>query len=329
MKVFVSGAEGFIGSHVVEELVRQGRPVRALVQYNSFGSIGWLSQLAADVRQSVEIVFGDVRDETALFGSMDGCDEVLHLAALISIPFSYSNPSAYIQTNVVGTLNMLEAARRADVRRFVQTSTSEVYGSALTVPMTEEHRLNAQSPYAASKIASDQLALSYFSSFGLPIVVLRPFNTYGPRQSERAVISRLIRQLETSPSVVLVGNSEPTRDFTFVRDTARGFLSALIAPNVVGEVINLGSGFEISIGEVVELLMVLFESDAVVRQDSELVRPIGSEVNRLFADATKARQLLGWEPSLVGKDGFRSGLEETIAWFRDNPRGDFGDATFI
>lgn len=317
MSIFVSGSDGFIGSHVVEELVRQGKRVKALVQYNSFGSTGWLEDLPSEVFDSIEVVFGDVRDENGLAAAMQGCEGVLHLAALISIPYSYSHPGEYVQTNVVGTHNMLSAALRTNIQTFVQTSTSEVYGSAVSVPMGETHRLRAQSPYAASKIGADQLAMSYHLSFGLPVVVLRPFNTFGPRQSERAVISRLIRQFEQEATTIRIGNLNPTRDFTFVRDTARGFAAALAAPMAIGEVINLGAGFEISVGDVIKALASMYRRDPRVVQDSQLVRSNSSEVDRLFADNSRAKELLGWSPLLSGKPGFIEGLKETIDWHRE------------
>lgn len=319
MKVCVTGSEGFIGSHVVETLVREGREVRALVHYNSFGSIGWLSDLSTEVLANCEIIFGDVRDEAGLRSAFTGCEDIIHLAALISIPYSYSHPGSYIQTNIVGTLNALEAARELGINRFIQTSTSEVYGSATMVPMSEGHRLNAQSPYAASKIGSDQLALSYFASFDLPVVVVRPFNAYGPRQSERALIPRLMSQFHSGSKQLEVGSLTPTRDYTFVSDTARGFTAALQSDSVLGEVVNLGSGFEISVAEIIELLSGIFNRDVEIRQVEHLTRPAKSEVDRLFADISKASSLLGWSPTYSGKPGFLAGLEETVKWFAGRP----------
>ncbi len=327
MSVCVTGSEGFIGSHVVEHLVREGFEVRALVNYNSFGSTGWLSDLPADVLAHCEVVFGDVRDGDGLRNVFEGCSDIIHLAALISIPHSYSHPGSYIQTNVIGTLNALEAARAAGVRRFVQTSTSEVYGSATAVPMAENHRMKAQSPYAASKIGADQLALSFFSSFDLPVVIVRPFNTYGPRQSKRALIPKLILQFESNPHQIEVGSLFPTRDFTFATDTAKGFVAALRAESVLGEVINLGSGFEVSVKEILERLIEQYNFSGEIVQQHHLTRPRDSEVDRLYADTRKAKDLLDWTPAYSGKEGFFRGLADTIEWFAG--RQEIGISSFV
>lgn len=313
----VTGADGFIGSHLVEVLVRQGAEVRALVFYNSFNSWGWLDHAADDVRGRFEVVEGDIRDPDFMRTIAKGYDIILHLAALISIPFSYRSPAAFIDTNVTGTLNILQAARDAGASRVVCTSTSEVYGTARQVPITEEHPLDAQSPYAATKIAADQMALSFHRSFGTPVVVLRPFNTFGPRQSARAVIPTIITQIASGARSISLGSLHPTRDFSFAADTARGFIHAAVAENVVGEVINTGSGFEISIGDTAALIAEVMNVEIEVKQAGERVRPENSEVERLFASIAKAERLLGWTPNYAGRDGFRRGLVETAAWFSD------------
>lgn len=315
MKVLVTGSEGFIGSHLVEALVRSGYEVRAFVLYNSFDQRGWLDQLPEEIVDVLEIWVGDVRDSSSVRYAMVGCDAVLHLAALIGIPYSYSAPESYIDTNIRGTLNVLQAARDIGIGHVIHTSTSEVYGSAQFVPIKENHPLAGQSPYAASKIAADQLAWSFWASFDLPVTILRPFNTYGPRQSTRAVIPTVITQIAAGRREIDLGDTTPTRDFSFVRDTAGGFLRALETRGGLGEVINLGSGFEISVGEVVGEITSVMGAEAVISEDTERIRPERSEVRRLFADNTKAREILGWQPEFGGLDGFRRGLERTIQWF--------------
>ena len=265
-KVLVTGADGFIGSHLTEELVREGAEVRAFALYNSFNSWGWLDHVADDVRGHFDVIGGDVRDPDFTRGVVKGCDVVLHLAALISIPFSYCSPAAFVDTNVTGTLNVLQAAHSADVSRVICTSTSEVYGTARYVPINEDHPLNAQSPYAATKIAADQLALSFHRSFGTPVVILRPFNTFGPRQSARAVIPTIITQIAGGSREINLGSLHPTRDFSFVADTVRGFLHAAVAENATGEVINTGSGFEISIGDTAALIAEIMGVEINVKQ---------------------------------------------------------------
>jgi dTDP-glucose 4,6-dehydratase len=316
-KVLVTGADGFIGSHLTEALVRQGADVRALVLYNSFNAWGWLDDAAADVRGKFEVAEGDIRDPDFVRGLVKGCDIVLHLAALISIPFSYRSPAAYVDTNTTGTLNVLQAAREAGTARVVCTSTSEVYGTARQVPIEEDHPLDAQSPYAATKIAADQMALAFHRAFGVPVVVLRPFNTFGPRQSARAVIPTIIAQIASGARAIRLGSLHPTRDFSFMADTARGFIHGALADRAVGEVINIGSGFEISIGDTAALIAGIMGVDIEIEQAGERVRPKNSEVERLFAGIGKAERLLGWTPAYAGRDGFRRGPEETIAWFSD------------
>jgi NAD dependent epimerase/dehydratase len=316
-KILVTGADGFIGSHLVEQLVRSGVSVRALVFYNSFNSWGWLDDAAADVRGRFEVVAGDIRDPQFVRDTVRGCEIVLHLAALISIPFSYLSPSAYIETNVNGTLNVLQAARDSEVARIVCTSTSEVYGTARYVPIDEDHPLQAQSPYAASKIAADQLALSFQRSFATPVTVLRPFNTFGPRQSARAVIPTIVAQIANGAKEIELGSLHPTRDFSFVADTVRGFMHAATADDAIGKVINTGSGFEISIADLARLIAEVMKVDVKIVQSPERVRPVESEVERLCAHIGEAERVLGWKPEYAGRDGLARGLEQTIAWFRD------------
>jgi dTDP-glucose 4,6-dehydratase len=314
-KVLVTGAEGFIGSHLVEALVRADRDVKAMVLYNFTGSWGWLEQCSPKVKESIELISGDIRDPSSAQDALKDCDVVLNLAALIAIPYSYRAPQSYIETNLLGTLNLLTAARKQGVSRFVQISTSEVYGTAQSVPIREDHPLNAQSPYAASKTGADQLAMSFHHSFGLPVCVLRPFNTYGPRQSARAVIPTVITQLLAGKEKIKLGSLHPTRDFCFVRDTARGMIAAADAPGCEGEVIQLGTGFEISIGDVAHLIAEVMGRKLEIDRERERVRPKGSEVERLLADPAKAKRLLKWSPKWSGAEGLKRGLAETIDWF--------------
>lgn len=314
-KVLVTGADGFIGSHLTEALVRQGINVRSFVYYNSFNSWGWLDHCDDDVKGHFEVFPGDIRDAYGVKEAMKGCDAVIHLAALIAIPFSYHSPGTYVDTNIKGTLNVLQAARELGVYRIIHTSTSEVYGTARFVPINEEHPLQGQSPYSATKIAADQLANSFYSSFDLPIVTVRPFNTYGPRQSARAVIPTIITQIANGAFKVRLGSLTPTRDFSFVQDTVNGFLAVLNSSKGLGQVVNLGSNFEISIGETVALIAENMNAKVEIDSSEERWRPENSEVERLWADNSKAKELFGWEPTYSGRDGFRRGLVETIAWF--------------
>lgn len=315
-KILVTGADGFIGSHLAEALARDGHDVRAFVFYNSFNSWGWLDHAEPQVRSALDVVAGDIRDPHGVRDAMRGCDMVLHLAALIAIPFSYASPSAYLETNAGGTLNLLQAARELGVSRFVHTSTSEVYGTAQRVPIDELHPLQAQSPYAATKIAADQLALSFHRSFDLPVTVLRPFNTFGPRQSARAVIPTIVAQMLNGRPVAL-GSTHPTRDFTFVSDTVEAFRAIMTADAAVGEVINAGSNFEISIGDVAQVVAEIVGRNAEVTFDEARQRPERSEVDRLWCDNGKAQRLMGWRPAYAGRDGFKRAIEATVAWFRD------------
>lgn len=314
-KVLVTGADGFIGSYVTEMLVRCGYEVKAFALYNSFNSWGWLDQCAADVAGKFEVFTGDIRDAHGVRTAMAGCDAVLHLAALIAIPYSYHSPDTYIDTNVKGTLNVVQAARDLDVRKVVHTSTSEVYGSAQFVPITEDHPLVGQSPYSASKIGADQIALSFYLSFGTPVAILRPFNTYGPRQSARAIIPTIISQILSGYRTIKLGALHPTRDFTFVEDTARGFLAALKSDGATGKVTNIGSGFEISIGDLARLIAEVMKVDIEVVCDDQRIRPKDSEVERLWASTERATERLQWSPEFGGLDGLKRGLAHTIEWF--------------
>ena len=314
-KILVTGADGFIGSHLCEGLVLRGYSVKALVQYNSFNSWGWLDH--SPLASEIEIFAGDVRDPNGVRSAVKGCDAVLHLAALIAIPYSYHSPDAYVDTNIKGTLNILQASRDMQVERCIHTSTSEVYGTAKYVPITEEHPLQAQSPYSATKIAADQLALSFYYSFGLPVSIMRPFNTYGPRQSARAVIPTIITQIADGVRSIKLGSIEPTRDFTYVTDTVDSFIAMLESPllGIVGKVFNGGSNFEISIGQAASLIAKVMGVDIDITCDQQRLRPQNSEVERLWADNSRLVSLTGWRPQYAGVEGFKNGLEKTVQWF--------------
>jgi dTDP-glucose 4,6-dehydratase len=325
----VTGAGGFIGSHLTEALLAEGLAVRALVRYTGTGSHGWLDQLPPERTAGLEIVAGDVCDAAQMRSVVAGCAEVYHLAALIGIPYSYAAPSSYVAVNVQGSLNLLQAALDARVERFVQTSTSEVYGTAQFVPIPETHPLNAQSPYAASKIGADQLALSFYRSFGLPVSVIRPFNTYGPRQSARAIVPAILTQLLAGRTTVQLGALEPTRDLTYVKDTAAAFVAVARADAAVGEVVNIGSGFEISIADLFAEINAALGTDAKVEVDPARLRPRASEVDRLWADTAKAQRVLDWQPAFAGRAGLRAGLLETADWFRaEAARGRLGSGRY-
>jgi NAD dependent epimerase/dehydratase len=314
-KVLVTGADGFIGSHLVEYLARNGVEVRAFVYYNSFNSWGWLDETSEDVKQSLDVFSGDIRDPNGVRAAVKGCDVVLHLAALIAIPYSYHSPDTYIDTNVKGTINVVQAARDYGVERVVHTSTSEVYGTARFVPITEEHPLQGQSPYSASKIGADQIATSFFLSFNTPVTVIRPFNTYGPRQSARAVIPTIITQIAAGARQIKLGAVHPTRDFNYVQDTVRGFLAVAEADAALGQVVNVGSNYEVSIGDTARLIAKLMGHEVEFVSDEQRLRPAGSEVERLWADNRKALQLAGWAPEYAGLEGLERGLLVTIEWF--------------
>jgi len=315
-KILVTGADGFIGSHLTEALVARGYDVRAFVFYNSFDSWGWLDSSDAATKRAIEVRASDIRDPVAVREAMRGCEAVLHLAALIAIPFSYLAPHAYVETNISGTLNVLQAARDLSVQKVVHTSTSEVYGTARFVPITEDHPLQGQSPYSATKIGADQLALSFHASFGLPVSVIRPFNTYGPRQSTRAVIPTIITQIAAGQRRIKLGAVSPTRDFNYVADTVAGFLSVLESTEADGEVINIGSNFEISIGDTAMLVAEVMGAAIEIETDKTRIRPVNSEVERLWADNRKAARL-GWKPEYAGREGMRRGLEQTAKWFAE------------
>lgn len=315
MKLLITGADGFIGSHLTEALVRAGYTVTAFVQYNSFGTWGWLDHCAPDVEGRFEVFAGDVRDPHGVRTAMRGHDAVLHLAALIAIPYSYHSPDAYVETNIRGTLNVVQAARELGISRVIHTSTSEVYGSARFVPITEDHPLQGQSPYAASKIGADHIAMSFHLSFGTPVVVLRPFNTYGPRQSARAVIPTVITQIASGQRSIKLGAVHPTRDFSHVDDTVAGFVAALHAKDAVGQVINLGSNFEISVGDTAREIAQLMGVNIEIVTDENRLRPPASEVDRLWSNPAKAAAVLGWVPAYAGREGLRRGLAHTVAWF--------------
>jgi NAD dependent epimerase/dehydratase len=312
LRILVTGSGGFIGSHLTERLVQEGYDVRAFLHYNSLGHWGWLEE--SSIRNQIDVYLGDIRDYDSVRDAVKGVNIIFHLAALIGIPYSYKSPLAYIKTNIEGTYNVLQAALDEGCSRVVHTSTSEVYGTAQYVPIDEEHPLHAQSPYAATKISADQLALSFFRSFNLPVVVARPFNTYGPRQSARAIIPTVITQVLSRVPEIKLGNLSPTRDFNYVKDTVSGFLAVAFSEHVEGEVINIGSGVEISIGDLVQLISKIIGIDANVVQEKQRVRPGKSEVERLLCDNKKVKQLTDWET----KYSLEEGLKETVEWIKNN-----------
>jgi NAD dependent epimerase/dehydratase len=316
-RVLVTGADGFIGSHLVEALVAKGYELRAFVYYNAFGSWGWLDDAPPRVREAIEVVSGDIRDAHVVREATRDCEAVIHLAALIGIPYSYRAPASYVDTNVAGTVNVLEAARDLGVARVIHTSTSEVYGTARRVPIDEDHPLLGQSPYSATKIAADQMAIAFHRSFATPVAILRPFNTFGPRQSARAVIPTILTQLISGNRTIRLGSLDTTRDFSFVADTVAGFLAMLEAEGVEGEVVNLGTGYDISIGDTARMIADVAGASVEIVPDRSRVRPETSEVLRLQADNSKARRLLGWTPEYAGRDGIRRGIEVTYEWFRE------------
>lgn len=317
-KILVTGADGFIGSHLVEHLVKTGCDVKAFVYYNSFNSWGWLDAVDGDILKNIEVFSGDIRDSNGVRTAMKGCDVVMHLAALVAIPYSYHSPDTYVDTNIKGTLNIVQAARELGVERVVHTSTSEVYGTARFVPITEAHPLQGQSPYSASKIGADQIAQSFFHSFETPVTTIRPFNTYGPRQSARAVIPTIITQIASGLDKIKLGAIHPTRDFNYVKDTVRGFVSVAECDAAVGKVLNVGSNYEISVEDTAKLIAELMGRKVEFTSDEQRLRPAGSEVERLWADNTLARELAGWTPDFQGVEGLRRGLRDTIDWF-SNP----------
>ena len=314
----VTGADGFIGSHLVELLVNEGFSVRAFCIYNSNGSCGWLDKIDSKIKNKIEIVLGDIRDPICVKEYLKNCDYVFHLASLIAIPYSYIAPASYIDTNIHGTLNVIQAARELSTTRVIHTSTSETYGSAQFVPITEEHPLVGQSPYAASKIGADQIALSYWRSFQTPITVIRPFNTYGPRQSARAIIPTIITQILNGKKEIQLGSISPTRDFNYVEDTCLAFLKLSQSNSAIGRVVNSASKYEISIKDLVKLIADIMQVNIKVVSDEKRLRPELSEVNRLIGDNTLLKNLTDWSPSYSGRDGLIKGLTKTINWFSDS-----------
>jgi dTDP-glucose 4,6-dehydratase len=317
-KVLVTGSEGFIGSHLVEQLVLDGMAVRAFVLYNSFGSIGWLADLPKEVLSQVEIIYGDLRDVEIVSKAVKGSDFVAHLGALIAIPYSYDAPRSYIDTNVTGTLNILNSCLAHDVTRLVHTSTSEVYGTAKYAPMDEKHPIHPQSPYAASKAGADHLVESFVASFDLNATILRPFNTFGPRQSQRAIIPTVVSQALVGKDEIVLGNTSSTRDFTYVSDTVNGFLLALRTSEAQGMTINLGTGSEWEISEIVRIICEITGADSRIQHSQERMRPHKSEVERLMSDNSLARTVLRWEPKYVNESGLTDALTMTINWFKNN-----------
>jgi len=314
-KILITGAEGFIGSHLTERLVKLGYNVKAFTLYNSFNSKGWLDHCNKDIKKEFEIFRGDVRDVGSVKAAAKNCDIIVHLAALIGIPYSYYSPQSYVETNIKGTQNILEAAKDFNIEKVIHTSTSEVYGTAKFVPITEEHPLQAQSPYSASKIGADHIAKAYYSSYKLPVTILRPFNTYGPRQSIRAVIPTIIFQILKGKKFINLGSLNPKRDFSFIDDTVEAFVKAIKSPRKHGDIINIGSNFEISIKDTVLKISELMGKKISVKIDKKRLRPKTSEVNRLLASNKKAKKLIKWKPKYSGQAGFKKGLLKTIEWF--------------
>jgi NAD dependent epimerase/dehydratase len=313
-KVLITGAEGFIGSHLTERLVELGADVTALAQYNSFNNWGWIDTFDKKTRESIKVVTGDIREYDGMKRILKGQEVVFHLAALIAIPYSYLSPMAYVRTNIEGTTNVLEACREYGVEKIVHTSTSETYGTALYVPIDEKHPMQGQSPYSASKIGADKMAESYYKSFNMPIATIRPFNTYGPRQSARAVIPTIISQILAGKTEIKLGSLTPTRDFNFVKDTAEAFIKVAESERTIGEVINAGSNYEITIGDTVKKIVNIIGKDVKILCDDERIRPENSEVNRLWADNTKIKELTGWKPNYT----IDSGLCATVEWIKNN-----------
>ncbi len=314
MKVLVIGAEGFIGSHLVESLVSKGHKVTAFVLYNSFNFFGWLENIEKKKFKKIKIITGDIRDFHSTALALKNIDVVINLAALIAIPYSYKASKSYIDTNIIGVHNILEAAKINKTKKIIMTSTSEIYGTAKYVPIDESHPINSQSPYAATKASADQLAISYYRSFNLPVTILRPFNTFGPRQSMRAVIPTIIGQVINN-NVVNIGNIKPTRDFTFVTDIAEAFVRTLSAKKISGEIINVGSNYEVSIKEIIDFVASITNRKIIIKKKQERFRPEASEVNRLICSNKKAKKLLKWSPNYGGKEGFKKALNKTIDWF--------------
>ena len=314
-KILVTGGGGFIGSHLVETLIKDGHSVKTIVPYNPDNSWGWIDSFEPNIKKNLEIVSGDICDQNLVSKLVKNVDVIFHLAALISIPYSYVSPRSYISTNIMGTLNLLEASRNSNVELFVQTSTSEVYGSSQYSPIDEQHPLNAQSPYAATKIAADQLALSYYRSFDLPVSIIRPFNTFGPRQSLRAFIPTIITQILSSKKKIKLGNLNPKRDFSYISDTVRGFTSCIGKKKCLGQAINLGTGVVFSMQETLDLITEYIGKDVIFEIDKKRLRPKKSEVDHLLSANNFAKKIINWEPEFKNKSGFKRGLQQTIEWF--------------
>ena len=318
MKVLITGSEGFIGSHLTELLAKSGYKVTALSLYNSFNNIGWLKNIDKKIFKKIKILSGDIRDNNLVDDIVKNKDVVINLAALIGIPYSYRSVESYVDTNVKGTMNLLNSAKKFRVKKFIQTSTSEVYGTAKYIPIDEKHPLSSQSPYAASKIASDQLALSYYRSFNLPVAILRPFNTFGPRQSLRAVIPTIISQCLFNDGVIKIGNINTTRDFVYINDTVNAFKLAIKNKNILGEVTNIGNNFEISIKDIIKIVSEITNKKIKIKIENKRIRSKKSEVYRLYSDNRKAKKILKWKLNYPGINGFKKGLLETINWQLDN-----------
>ncbi len=321
-KIFVTGGGGFIGSHLVEKLLKQNYKVKVLVEYEMNNRWGWVDTFNKDYKNKLEVVIGDIRDFNLVLNATKDVDTIYHLAALISIPYSYKASESYIETNVKGTLNLLNASISNKIKLFVHTSTSEVYGSAQYVPIDEKHPINAQSPYAASKASADQLAMSFYKSFGLPVTIIRPFNTFGPRQSLRAIIPTIINQSIKNNKIKL-GNLDSLRDFTFVDDTVKGFILAMKYKKCVGEVINLGTGYEFSIKETLKMILKISNNKGIIDIEKKRLRPKKSEVDRLLSNNKKAKKILNWKPKYVGKKGFEAAIKETYRWFQNKKNTKF------
>ena len=315
MKILVTGADGFIGSHLCEKLVKQGHDVKAFVYYNSFNSYGWIDFVDKKIKDKLKIFSGDIRDENLVRKAAKGSEIIIHLAALIGIPYSYNSPKSYIETNVQGTLNILQSAKDYGIKKVIHTSTSEVYGTAKYIPIDENHPVDGQSPYSASKIAADHLAISFYKSFGTPVSIIRPFNTYGPRQSARAIIPTIILQMINGNKEISLGSVKTTRDFSFIDDTVDAYMAAIKATDVNGEVINLGSGHETSIVDLVKIINTIVKKNCKIITDKKRVRPEKSEVERLLSSNSKAFKKLRWKPKYIGRAGLIKGLTKTIEWF--------------
>ncbi len=313
-KILITGSEGFIGSHIVDFLLKKNFNIKCFVQYNSFNNWGWLED--SSFKNKLNICTGDIRDPNFVDKTVSDCTHVIHLASLISIPHSYISASSYVETNVAGTLNLLQSSVKHNIKKFIHTSTSEVYGTAQRIPINENHPLNAQSPYAASKIAADQMALSFYNSYNLPVTILRPFNTFGPRQSARAIIPTIITQLIKQNKINL-GSLDPTRDFNYIDDVVNAFYLAIDNKKIIGEVINLGTGYEISINNLKNLIFKIHNKNLSIKKSTQRVRPKKSEVQRLVSNNGKAKKILNWRPKYVGKNGLSKGLIHTLRWFNN------------